>query len=65
MSEQAERYFKKWCNKKGIESVNEQTAFRWDEVIEFAEAYHKEQSKVDVLRNKKDEECKFCSCHKI
>ncbi len=38
--------FKKWCKSKGIDGVNSETAFRWDEVIEFGKYLY--QNKINI-----------------
>lgn len=41
----AQKCFEKHCYSKGIYGVNQHTAFRWDEVIEFMVVFANQQNK--------------------
>lgn len=43
MSKEAENNFKEWCKSIGIDQVYSDTAFRFDEVIEFGKYHHQKQ----------------------
>ncbi|RDY58916.1 hypothetical protein, partial [Flagellimonas nanhaiensis] len=61
MQKAAQKCFEKHCYSKGIYGVNQHTAFRWDEVIEFMVVFSNQQNK--STKEESLELIKFCKSY--